>query len=231
MLNAVMVLLPTYNEVENIEEILERILALGETFEALVIDDDSPDGTGKLVAALAARNDRLHLIKRKDERGRGLACAVGYRQALLLGAEAIVEMDADFSHIPLYIPDMLQALEVYDIVLGSRFISGGRDCRGGFRRRLLALVANWFARARLALPYRDCTTGFRAFKRDALETVEPESLSSRGPEVLLEVLMKAHRAGLAVGEIPILLKDRRFGGEGPGLKTVVATAIRTWNMR
>ena len=241
MQNQVIILLTTYNEVENIEELLERILALGEHFEVLVVDDDSPDGTGKLVAARAAENNRVHLIKRKGGKGRGFSTVLGYKHALSLGAStmgastmgasAVVEMDSDFSHDPLYIPDLLAALEEYDFVIGSRFVRGGRDRRTGWCRRRLARAANRYVRWCLNLPYRDCTSTFRALKRPVLEALEPDTLVSGGAEITVEVLDKLHGLNMRIGEIPVLVKDRRFGGSTPSFRHIREMAFKVWGLR
>ncbi len=231
MQNRVIILLTTYNEVENIEELLERILALGEHFEVLVVDDDSPDGTGKLVAARAAENNRVHLIKRKGGRGRGFSAILGYKHALSLGASAVVEMDSDFSHDPLYIPDLLGALEEYDLVIGSRFVRGGRDRRTGWCRRRLARAANRYVRWCLNLPYRDCTSTFRALKRPVLEALQPDTLVSGGAEITVEILDKLHGLDMRIGEIPVLVKDRRFGGSTPSFRHVRNMVFKVWRLR
>ncbi len=205
------VVVPTFNERENLRPLLQRLRALPFTAEVLVVDDDSPDNTWSLVRSLARDDPHLHLMHRRGPRGRGLAGRAGFLEALRMGAERIVEMDADLSHDPVHIPDLVAALDEHDLVLGSRAVDGGSDTDRGPGRRILTRAANRFTRETLGLQVQDCNSGFRAYRRTALEAIDPASLRSHGPAIVQEVLFRAHRAKLSIGEIPIRFVDRRAG--------------------
>lgn len=214
------VVVPTYNESRNIgrliEEILETARASGlNDLSILVVDDHSPDGTSALVSGLAASDPRVHLAERVNDKGRGTAGIVGFDLALKLGAEAVIEMDADFSHPPREIPRLLDTLARADIAIASRLAPGARDLRP-LRRRAITWLANRYARGWLALPshrsrVRDWTTGFRAYRRAVFERVPVSALISRGPSILQEILFRALNQGLTAAEIPFEMKDREAG--------------------
>jgi len=208
----VVVTVPTWNESLNIELLVKELLALGPHVEVLVADDDSPDGTWKLVAAMAEREPRVHLMHRKTDRGRGRAGRDAFVKALELGADAAVEMDADFSHPPRYIPQMLAQLESgYDVVLGSRGVSGGKDLGRPLSRRVITKLANLYIRILLGVPVKDCNSGFRAWRRSALEAVRVGQTASQGPAIVQELLFKAVQAGQCVTEVPIEFVERARG--------------------
>lgn len=201
------VVIPTYNEVENIGELLREILELG--YEALVVDDDSPDGTAEVVRGISS--PRAHLLLREENPGRGSAGKEGFVRALELGAERIVEMDGDFSHDPREIPSLLSALEEADIVIGSRFLPDGDDLRQSHSRKFLTRLSTSLVRLLLNTRVRDVNSGFRAYRREALEAIEPHTLSARGPEIVQEVLIRAIRRGLSIREVPIKFHHRKAG--------------------
>lgn len=206
-----MAMIPTYNEAENIGPLLEAILAAGSDWEALVVDDDSPDGTWKIVERRAAEEPRVHLLRRTTDRGRGLAGIAGFRRALELGADWVLEMDGDFSHDPRHIPEFVAACESADLIVGSRLVEGGGERgRSAFRRRITAL-ASLFIRLMLALPIQDPTSGYRLFSRALLEAMPWEAMRARGPEVLQEILVAARARGFKMIEIPIQFEERRAG--------------------
>lgn len=209
----ILAILPTYNEAGNIEPLLREILDHGPEYEALVVDDDSPDGTWRLVAAHAKRDPRVHLLHRTTERGRGTAGLAGFVWARDHGAEIAVEMDADYSHHPRFIPSLVEpvASGEADLVVGSRLIPGGGEAGRPFSRRLITLLANAYIRVVLGLPVRDCTSGFRVFGRRALEAIPWERMTSRGPEIVQETHHEARRAGLRFAERPFLFEERRAG--------------------
>ena len=205
------VVIPTYNEKENIAKLLQSILALKiKDMDILVVDDNSPDGTAKVVEEISAREPSVHLLLRKALKGRGAAGKDGFRYALNRGADYIIEMDADFSHDPKYIPDFLEAIKDADVVLGSRFIKGGRDVGRGMIRRLISLLGNIYVRKTLGLKIHDCSSGYRCFRRKALETINLESTVSLGPAVVHELLYKSILYGFRIKEIPIIFVDRRY---------------------
>ncbi len=206
-----MVMIPTYNEAANIERLVGEIFRYVPQIDILVVDDNSPDGTGRIADHLAGVNPRLHVLHRKKLRGRGLAGIAGLRYALNWGAEAIVEMDADFSHDPKYLPQLISGLEQADVVLGSRFVPGGADVGRGFLRHAITVFANWYIRLVLGIRIRDCTSGYRAFRREVLEAIDVDTMISRGPAIVQEILYSSLLSGFTVKEVPIVFVDRQRG--------------------
>jgi dolichol-phosphate mannosyltransferase len=209
---------PTFNEAENVLPLARELLALGPRFEVLVVDDDSPDGTWKLVRDAARDEPRLHLLHRTEDRGRGTAGRDGFVRALEMGADVVVEMDADFSHHPRFVPAMLARLEQpardgrpCGLVLGSRGVAGGSDADRGILRRALTKAANLYIRILLGVPVRDCNSGFRCWRADTLRAIRVEDTFSRGPAIVQELLFKTARARLPIAEIPIEFVDRVRG--------------------
>ncbi|HPB30324.1 MAG TPA: polyprenol monophosphomannose synthase [Candidatus Sumerlaeota bacterium] len=208
----IMVTLPTYNEAQNIGDLMDDILALRPDLQIVVIDDDSPDGTHNIVRERAAQNSRLHLIHRRGRRGRGSAGIEGFQYAVKSGADLIVEMDADYSHHPRFIPAMIRrAEEGADVVIGSRLVRGGGETGRSFLRTLITHAANFYIRLVLGLSVRDCTSGFRVFRRRALEAISLDTLQSNGPAIVQEVLLRCRRKGFRIVEEPILFEERRAG--------------------
>lgn len=225
-------MIPTFNESENIARLIERIFALKvPNLEIVVVDDDSPDGTAAIVEKLGVVLPRLQLIRRLPPAGRGFAGRDGYLYGLKTGADYLVEMDGDFSHDPRHIPALLAAMKDCDIAIGSRLVPGGSDLDRPLARRWLTLAANAFARGLLGLPVRDTNSGFRGFSRFALEAVKPETLKSRGPSILHEVLFRAKRAGLKFSEIPIEFVDRKKGASKLNLSRLAAGYFWILKMR
>ena len=207
------VMLPTYNERENIADLVEAILALpiDADIHVVVADDNSPDGTGRWAEERAAADPRVHALVRTKRRGRGAGGIDGFKAALALGPDYVVEMDADFSHAPKFIPDLLAAAGTYDLVLGSRFVPGGRDADRGIHRRFITLCVRTFIRRLYRLPVRDVSSGFRLFRREVLEAVDLNDLISVGQSVVLEILRKVSLLGFRIGEVPIVFVDRTRG--------------------
>ncbi len=205
------VVIPTYNERENIPLLLPRVLEQAE-LSVLVVDDGSPDGTGEFVAAEVERNPRVHLIRRAGKQGLGTAYVAGFRYALARGAQYIFEMDADFSHDPRYLPDLLHAAETaYDLVIGSRYVAGGGTTDWGIGRQMISRGGNAYARLILGLPLADMTGGYRCYRRQALEAIQLDRIKSNGYSFQIEMAYRVHQAGLRVGEVPIIFPDRRVG--------------------
>ncbi|MBD3379927.1 MAG: glycosyltransferase [Candidatus Omnitrophica bacterium] len=204
------VILPTYNEAGNIRDVISRIFehAGRSDLDIIVADDRSPDGTAGIVRQIASRDNRVTLLEGKGRRGRGIAGKRAFEYALSAGADIVVEMDADMSHDPLYIPDMLNKLETCDIVIGSRFIPGGADERGSFLRRLISRSAKSLINLTLGIRVSDPTSGFRCFRRKALEQLAPSTLVSADPFIVLEVLDRAVSAGLVIREVPVRFRER-----------------------
>jgi dolichol-phosphate mannosyltransferase len=206
------VIVPTYNESENVVPLLEAIRELGIAgLEVLVVDDASPDGTASLVRAFAERHPFAGVLERSGPRGRGHAGRDGYLAALARGADLVIEMDADLSHDPRYLPDLIAAARTHDVVLGSRFVAGGSDRDRALWRRVVTLAANFYIRVVFGIGVRDANSGFRCFRRAALEAIDPKGLRSPGPAIVQEVLFRAKRCGLRVGEVPVAFTDRAHG--------------------
>lgn len=216
MFESILLILPTYNERENLESLVGAIRALAISgLEILVVDDQSPDGTGDIADRLAAADSTLHVIHRKPPRGRGLAGIEGFQWARDHGYHLAIEMDADFSHPPEFIPGLLapfkQEGNKIDLVIGSRYIEGGRIEGWPRWRYWNSAVANWMARQVLGLHARDCTSGYRCFSQRALQSIPWEKLTTTGPAIVEEILFHFERAGLAHHEIPITFIERREG--------------------
>ncbi len=229
----VVVVIPTYNESENIRPVVDEILGLRLRFDlqALVVDDDSPDGTAKVVEDLARKDKRVHLLLRTKRRGRGAAGIDGFREALRLGADYVIEMDGDLSHQPAYITQLVDAAQIYDLVLGSRFVPGGKDANRGLHRRFITFLVRRFIRSRFGVKVEDASSGFRCFRREVLEAVDLDDLISVGPSVVLEILYKAHLLGFSIGEIPITFIDREKGKTKLSFLTLVETLIMVIKFR
>ncbi|NOZ30145.1 MAG: polyprenol monophosphomannose synthase [Chloroflexi bacterium] len=205
------VIVPTYNERENLPDLVERILAVPLDIQVIVIDDNSPDGTGQIADQLAVETQRVSVIHRPRKQGLGTAYAAGFQRALGLGAERILTMDADFSHDPRYIPALVECTETCDLAIGSRYVPGGAVRLWGWERRLLSWGANVIARLALGLHVRDCTSGFRCYRSEALQAIPLETIKADGYSYLIEMLFQCQLMGLKIGEIPIIFADRRRG--------------------
>ncbi len=218
------VIIPTYNEAENISPLIERILSLEENVDVVVVDDHSPDGTGDVVDALAAEEPRIHAIHRQAKLGLGTAYTAGFQYALDQGYDRIITMDADFSHNPRYIPALLRLTENNDLAIGSRYVPGGGVRLWGVHRRLLSRGANLFARSILGLHAHDCTAGFRCYRASVLEAVDPHTIKADGYSYLLEMLWRVQKAGFTVAETPIVFTDRRRGASKISQKEILHAA-------
>ncbi len=205
-------ILPTYNEAENLEAILTAALArLPGDARVLVVDDDSPDGTGEIAARLAAEKERVGVLHRPGKQGIGPAYIAGFREALAGGAGLILEMDADFSHDPAYLPRLLAAAGKADLVLGSRYVAGGGVSDWGALRRAISRGGSAYARTVLGLQVKDLTGGFKCFRREVLEAIDLDRVASRGYGFQVEMTYRAAQAGFSVLEVPIVFRDRRAG--------------------
>ena len=205
------VVIPTYNERENIGLLVDDILALPLDIQVIVVDDNSPDGTGELLDDMASRLPALHVIHRPGKLGLGTAHIAGFRSALSMDVECILTMDADFSHHPRHIPDLVAAARQWDIVIGSRYVPEGGTVDCGLNRTLLSQGANSFARLLLGLRAHDCTAGFRCYRREVLENVPLDHIFSNGYSFLIEMLYKCQRLGYSVSEVPIIFENRQRG--------------------
>ena len=219
------VILPTYNEAENLERIvaavLERLPASG---RVLIVDDNSPDGTGDIADRVAESEDSVAVLHRPQKEGLGPAYLAGFRVALDEGAQRIVEMDADFSHDPSYLPELIQATENADLAIGSRYVPGGGVADWGPMRRFISRGGSAYARLALGLPIRDLTGGFKCFRRVVLEKINLDTIEARGYAFQVETTYRAIKAGFRVVEVPITFKDRQDGTSKMS-KAIVAEAM------
>lgn len=210
-LGKVVIVIPTYNEAENLRWIVERTLAANPDFDVLVVDDSSPDGTGAVADQLASEDARVKVLHRTEKAGLGAAYVHGFAVALDQGYDVIGEMDADGSHQPEALPQLLAALGDADLVIGSRWIKGGRVVNWGLFRKLLSVFGNIYARLLLAIPVRDITAGFRLFRRTTLEKLDLATVRSVGYCFQTDLTLRTIRAGLVVREVPIEFVERVRG--------------------
>lgn len=208
----VSVVVPTYNERENIEPLVTQLLALPTGVEVIVVDDNSPDGTGEVADRLAAEHEgRVSVIHRAGKLGLGTAYIAGFQKALADGADLVCSMDADFSHDPQYIPAMVEKAEQgYDLVIGSRYVRGGGSTQT-LNRKLFSWGANTITRVLLGLQAHDTTAGFRCYRGEVLQSLDLDDIESSGYSFLFEMLYRVERQGWKVGEVPIMFEDRRLG--------------------
>ena len=205
------VVIPTYNERDNISPLVDAIKEACKDIGIIIVDDNSPDGTGQVADELARTYPSIYVIHRPGKLGLGTAYTAGFRKALENGARRIITMDADFSHNPSYIPRLLEASADHDLVIGSRYVSGGGVRNWGVERRLLSWWANTFARLMLGLKAHDCTGGFRCYRQEVLQEVRPETIQADGYSYLIEMLFRCQQLSFSIAEVPIIFEDRRRG--------------------
>lgn len=206
-----LIIIPTYNERENIEQLLPNILAEVPTIDILIIDDNSPDGTGTVLDQMSSTHAHIKVLHRSGKLGLGTAYIAGFRYALEHNYDLIFEMDADFSHDPKYLPQFIEASRNADMVIGSRYIPGGATPNWSFLRRCISGGGNIFTRLVLGIPVHDCTSGYRCYHRHTLETIAFEEIQSLGYSFQVELVYQALKHHLRVAEIPIVFFDRRVG--------------------
>jgi dolichol-phosphate mannosyltransferase len=227
--------LPTFNEAGNIGRMIDDLVSLPIGASVLVVDDDSPDGTGAIADERAQRHTTVHAMHRRGERGLGTAYLAGFREALARGAEAIVTMDCDYSHDPAQVPELVAALEGAHVVVGSRYVPGGRIVGWSWHRLVLSRSANRFVHALFQLPASDCTSGFRVYRRCVLEEIPWHLVKSTGYSFLVESLLWASRQqGRRIAEVPICFRDRDEGKSKLGWREAIhgaANLLRVWRRR
>ena len=226
-----MVVVPTYNERDNIERLVADILTQDEGIEVLVVDDDSPDGTGEIVDRMAAGNPRLHALHRPGKLGLGSAYCDGFRLALDKGAEYIVEMDADFSHDPAMLPVFFERMKDFDLVIGSRYLNGVSVVNWPLRRLMLSYFANVYTRFITGLKISDCTGGFKCFRRAVLESIDLSRIKSDGYSFQIEMNYRCVENGFRIGEIPIIFVDRHAGSSKMSRKIVREAVFIVWKLK
>ncbi len=206
-----LIIVPTYNELENIRRLLPELMALGPDIRVLVVDDNSPDGTGKLADELAAEYDRVSVLHRPGKLGLGSAYVAGFRYAVQQDVDCVFEMDADFSHDPAMIPRFIEEIASCDVVIGSRYISGINVVNWPMSRLLLSYFANIYTRVVTGMSIRDTTSGYKCFRREVLENIDLDEVRSDGYAFQIEMNFRCWRKGYRIHEIPIIFVDRRSG--------------------
>jgi dolichol-phosphate mannosyltransferase len=224
-------LLPTYNEKDNVEKISRQIIAVDPRIEILIVDDNSPDGTGAIADRLAAADPRIRVLHRAGKLGLGTAYLAGFRDGLARGYDYLVEMDADFSHDPRFLPGMLEAAREADLVLGSRYVPGGGTVNWGLLRKVISRGGSLYARTILGLPIRDLTGGFKCFRREVLEAIDLPSVECTGYAFQIELTYRAFRKGFRVREVPIVFEDRRVGHSKMSRRIVLEALRKVWSIR
>jgi dolichol-phosphate mannosyltransferase len=227
----VLVVIPTYNERENLRELLAGIREHAPGASVLFVDDGSPDGTAEEAEALGRGLGGIEVLQRGRRLGIGSAYREGFARGLASGYRRFVSMDADLSHEPRYLPAILAASERADVVIGSRYVRGVSVVNWSVKRLVLSVAANGYARAVTGLPVRDCTSGFQCFRREVLEAIHVERLRFNGYAFLIELKYKAHRRGFRLSEVPIIFIDRRFGKSKLGLSNVAQSGWAVWALR
>ncbi|UCE17512.1 MAG: polyprenol monophosphomannose synthase [Gemmatimonadota bacterium] len=226
-----LIVVPTYNEKDNVEKIVETVFSVEPGLEILVVDDNSPDGTGRIADELSQRDKRVHVLHRPGKSGLGSAYIAGFKYALERDYEYIFEMDADFSHDPKYIPHFLEKIRDFDLVLGSRYIRGVNVVNWPMTRLLLSYFANVYARFITGLPVRDATGGFKCFRRHVLEAIDLDAVQSDGYSFQIEMTFKAWKKGFTISEIPIIFVDRLVGSSKMSKKIVREAIVMVWRLR
>ena len=227
-----LVIIPTYNERENLPRIVPQVLEQDQRLDVLIIDDGSPDGTGAIADRIAAENDRVHVIHREGKLGLGTAYIRGFRWGIEQGYDWLFEMDADFSHDPSHLPQFIEELATHDLVLGSRYLRGRVTVvNWPMGRLLLSYFANVYARKVTGLPVADATGGFKAFRRRVLESLDLERIESNGYSFQIEVSMRAWRKGFRLCEIPIVFVDRTQGESKMSKKIIREAVWKVWKLR
>ena len=227
----VIVIVPTYNERQNLAELAPRVLEQRPDIELLVVDDGSPDGTGEYADQLSAADERVHVLHRPSKMGLGSAYVMGFRYALGAGADLVIQMDADFSHDPAVIPELVSESERYDVVLGSRYITGANVVNWPLGRLFLSYFANVYTHLVTGLPLRDSTGGFKCFRRAALESLDLDAIRSDGYSFQIEVNFRCWRRGFSMVEIPIVFVDRHSGTSKMSRRIVWEAMWLVWRLR
>ena len=209
--NGALIIIPTYNEIENLERLVGEVHTVVPHAHLLIIDDNSPDGTGDIADTLAANDERIFAEHRTGKLGLGTAYIHGFRWALSRSYEFVFEMDADFSHQPRFLPDFLSAASDHDLVIGCRYMPGGGTENWTWSRKFISQGGNFYARTILGVPYTDLTGGFKCFRRKALEALDFDAILSVGYNFQIELTYRVHKKGLRIAQVPIIFPDRTAG--------------------
>jgi len=227
----ILIITPTYNERENLQRLTTEVHRIVPEAHMLIVDDNSPDGTGDLADGLAASDSRIAVLHREGKLGLGTAYVSGFKYALEHGYDLVFEMDADFSHRPEHLPEFLEAIQNADVVLGCRYMEGGGTEDWGLMRRMLSRGGNLYARTLLSLPFQDLTGGFKCFRREVLEKIDLDRIESEGYAFQIELTFRAHRAGFRIAETPIIFPDRTLGHSKMSRKIIAEALVRVWGIR
>jgi dolichol-phosphate mannosyltransferase len=206
-----LIIIPTYNEIENLRPLLETVFSYAPETDLLIVDDNSPDGTGELADKIHEEDPRVHVLHRAGKLGLGTAYIAGFKYAVEHGYDAAFEMDADFSHDPRYLPDFLREIEHADLVIGSRYVRGGGTPNWTLMRRIISGGGNLFARFMLGMPIRDCTAGYRCYRREVLENLDLATIQTQGYGFQVEMAYRVWKHNYKIVETPIIFMDRRVG--------------------
>lgn len=225
------VVIPTYNERDNIERLVAEVLSKDAAFSVLIVDDNSPDGTGDLADELSTGNDRVNVLHRNGKLGLGSAYREGFRVALDMGADYIIEMDADFSHDPDILLHFLAKMKECDLVIGSRYLNGVSVVNWPLRRLMLSYFASVYTRVITGLRISDCTSGFKCFKRKVLEAIDLGTIKSDGYSFQIEMNFRCVEKGFTVGEVPIIFIDRHAGTSKMSKKIVREAVLMVWKLK
>ncbi|MDI6735914.1 MAG: polyprenol monophosphomannose synthase [bacterium] len=228
-----LVIIPTYNEKENIEKLIPQIINLDEKINVLIVDDDSPDGTGDIADKLKEEFfNRVFVIRRKGKLGFASAYIEGFHLALSMDVDYIISMDADFSHNPRFLPELISKLKNYDVVVGSRYMYGTVSVvNWPIKRLILSRLANLYAKIVTGLKVNDCTSGFAGYRREVLEKIGIENILSDGYSFLIEMKYRAQRKGYKLGEVPIIFEERRLGQSKMSKKIIFEALFRVWQLK
>jgi dolichol-phosphate mannosyltransferase len=226
-----LVIIPTYNEHENIGRIVPLVLEKDPSIHVLIVDDNSPDGTGRIADEMANQDDRISVIHRQSKSGLGTAYIRGFKFALENGYDLVFEMDCDFSHDPKYIVEFLRAVKDADLVLGSRYISGVNVSNLPMSRLLLSYYANVYSRLVTGLPVKDATGGFKCFRREVLQAIDLDRVKSNGYSFQIEMSFRAWKKGFKIKEIPIVFEDRKVGQSKMSKRIVREAVWMVWRLR
>ncbi len=225
------VVIPTYNEKENVRSLTDAVIAQHPGIHILFVDDNSPDGTGAIIDELVAKNDRVHVLHRSGKLGLGSAYREGFKVALGMGADYLLEMDADFSHDPATLPLFLSAIQENDLVIGSRYLNGVSVVNWPIRRLMLSYFASVYTRLVTGLQVRDCTSGFKCFRRSVIESIDLSRVTSDGYSFQIEMNYRCMEKGFRISEIPIIFIDRHAGSSKMSGSIVREAVLMVWKLR
>ncbi len=230
-MNKALVIIPTYNELNNIQKLISQIIELYPDVNILVVDDNSPDGTGEYVEKLSKEDERIKVLRREGKMGLGTAYCEGFQYMLKNGYDIAIQMDADFSHDPKVIRTFFEEIEKYDLVIGSRYITGVNVINWPMQRLLLSYFANTYTRVITGMPVRDATGGFKCFRRKVLESIDLSKIRSNGYAFQIEMNFKAYKKGFKIKEVPIIFVDRVEGSSKMSKKIVREAIFMVWKLR